>query len=407
MSHLAARNPRCIHRVAIVIAELDEFHAGVPHWAEPNVAQAYCVAPPYQRKDPEVPNFVPQRGLEGGVYLKFVVDYYDNLPDVTVFMRPSDGRFDDLQQRLAILEKHADEVKFQPMGVRYKPGSGPKRDAPRRELTDRRLSGARHPTDLRDRCYARIANAFGAPDTPSADLGDQVVAETASYYPGGYFAVSRAMIRRIPLAVWRSTYHDLVVKGECVPEMRLVDSRMDKWVIGAALERMSAVMYGGKSTKGELACGDEYVMQDVGCPGNQAQPQAQPMTLNQAHEGASVTEMTVTGALGKAREPDAEPEQEWGDSTDAAEGPEPAVAMTGESEGQTGEGEYEQLEPHWGMPFYRRIKDDPVTSTATGALGKAREPDTEEQSNEVPEDTHWGMPYSSGVLESARKAAVF
>ena len=40
----------------------------------------------YQRVDPAAPRYVPNFGYEAGVYLKFIVDFYDMLPDVTVFV---------------------------------------------------------------------------------------------------------------------------------------------------------------------------------------------------------------------------------------------------------------------------------------------------------------------------------
>ena len=41
----------------------------------------------YQRQSPEKPLFSPNFGFEGGVYLQFIVDFYDNLPDRTAFVQ--------------------------------------------------------------------------------------------------------------------------------------------------------------------------------------------------------------------------------------------------------------------------------------------------------------------------------
>jgi hypothetical protein len=47
----------------------------------------------YQKMDPMKSNFIPiNRGTEGGVYLRYIVDHYDNFPDVAIFVhaKPED-----------------------------------------------------------------------------------------------------------------------------------------------------------------------------------------------------------------------------------------------------------------------------------------------------------------------------
>lgn len=41
----------------------------------------------YQRKFEDQPLFCPNHGHEGGVYLKFIVDFYDNLPEKIAFIQ--------------------------------------------------------------------------------------------------------------------------------------------------------------------------------------------------------------------------------------------------------------------------------------------------------------------------------
>lgn len=41
----------------------------------------------YQKIDPNKPNYLNfNRGTESGVYLKYIVDHYDNFPDVAIFV---------------------------------------------------------------------------------------------------------------------------------------------------------------------------------------------------------------------------------------------------------------------------------------------------------------------------------
>ena len=94
--------------VALVIAHYDEWDDldEMPVWAnnskDPRVhpdaptARGYTVAPMYQRRRPESPGYVPNHGYEGGVYLRFVLDHYDNLPDVAVFVQADADKIGDV-----------------------------------------------------------------------------------------------------------------------------------------------------------------------------------------------------------------------------------------------------------------------------------------------------------------------
>ena len=71
----------------------------------------------YQRETRTAPGFVPNHAYETGVFLKFVVDHYDNLPEVTAFVS---GDFTkdaggDANARAA-LENVADAVSVSKLG---------------------------------------------------------------------------------------------------------------------------------------------------------------------------------------------------------------------------------------------------------------------------------------------------
>jgi hypothetical protein len=63
--------------------------ASLPEWAKPSVenGDSYSMGPFYQRRFPEQPNYVPNHAYETAVYMKFVIDNYDNLPDTTAFVQ--------------------------------------------------------------------------------------------------------------------------------------------------------------------------------------------------------------------------------------------------------------------------------------------------------------------------------
>mgnify|MGYP006194796417 FL=1 len=77
------------HKV-IVPATFDEWEReGVPSWANntEGLRKHGLSVFRYQKLDPSAPNYFGfNRGTETGVYLKYIVDHYDNFPDVAVFV---------------------------------------------------------------------------------------------------------------------------------------------------------------------------------------------------------------------------------------------------------------------------------------------------------------------------------
>eukprot|EP01041_Mallomonas_annulata_P007693 gene7693-15745_t len=74
----------------IIPAVFNEWDDGIPFWANSPITEkrfGYTTFV-YQKKDPNKANYIPyNRGTEGGVYLKFIVDHYNNLPDIMVFVQ--------------------------------------------------------------------------------------------------------------------------------------------------------------------------------------------------------------------------------------------------------------------------------------------------------------------------------
>lgn len=64
-----------------------EFINGYPDWiSNPEILKKYNYSVfLYQKMNSSEPNYVKNRGTEGGVYLRYIVDHYDNLPDVMMF----------------------------------------------------------------------------------------------------------------------------------------------------------------------------------------------------------------------------------------------------------------------------------------------------------------------------------
>ena len=70
----------------------------------------------YQRRFEEDADFVPNRGYETSVYIKFIIDHYRNLPDVTAFVKGSFAP-EDAKARLNAVAKKAKKIGFQPLTV--------------------------------------------------------------------------------------------------------------------------------------------------------------------------------------------------------------------------------------------------------------------------------------------------
>lgn len=279
----------------------------VPAWARPTYGKnKYTIGPLYQRRFESKPNFVPNHSYETGVFLKFIIDNYDQLPDVTAFVQADFDRVvDDAMERLDAIEAQAEKVTYQPLGVDLAkdsklgeegeegPVANPKPQMNYVErspvelverwkdlqwgwdelIHDEKMGGS---VGHLSRCWRHIAQQFVP--TKTADSGDSATEEeelektpvTVAGYPGLNFAMSREQIKSVPREKWRMVYDNLVIKGECVPrpagEPR--DDIRDKFDLAVTLEHFPHVVFGGKQLddKNEgRCCGDECVLRDAAC----------------------------------------------------------------------------------------------------------------------------------------------
>lgn len=76
----------------IVPSVYEEFKQhGVPAWVtDPQIMKRFGYSVHlYQKLDPEKPNYIRNRGTEGAVYLRYIVDHYDTFPSVAIFVHAS------------------------------------------------------------------------------------------------------------------------------------------------------------------------------------------------------------------------------------------------------------------------------------------------------------------------------
>lgn len=89
-------------RKVVIPSVYDEWRNGPPDWAVNKTLQSelgFSVFL-YQKLDPSGPHYLAfNRGTESGVYLRYIVDHYDDFPDVAIFThaRPEDHQPNWLQ----------------------------------------------------------------------------------------------------------------------------------------------------------------------------------------------------------------------------------------------------------------------------------------------------------------------
>ena len=192
--------------VVVVPAVYKEWDSSIPAWACPGSEARYAVAPLYQRLSSTEPRFVPNFSYEAGIYLRFVVDHYHNLPPITVFVQGDAGNI-----REPSLTTRLDSLSVAGMrraGVGYLPLNADFKGNKSLVAWYRREYGQ----EVAD-CWGQVLRWFGrAAWFPNIAKGEASV----SFYCCNYFAVSRENILRTPLDTWKLVYDRLVDRGSCL-----------------------------------------------------------------------------------------------------------------------------------------------------------------------------------------------
>lgn len=151
----------------------------------------------YQRTNPQAPNYSPNYGFEAGVIVQFVVEHYEALPDITVFMQ--DMPWQHNPHWMAWIECLRPNMTY----------------APLTHARLARLYRANAQTDpgtdrddaVTEQCWRDILEAFNVPLLLPRE--QPVVA----YFQGSTFAVSRDQLRATPLSAWRKV-HMMMAGGD-------------------------------------------------------------------------------------------------------------------------------------------------------------------------------------------------
>jgi len=156
----------------------------------------------YQRHDPAAPYFSPNFGFEAGIYLQFIVEHYDSLPEQVVFLQGGPASHIDMRYLGETLQcLRAGRVPY--FSFSQMPF-----------LINRNLdtyTGVHSPVTVEPfihrmrACARRILALFGV------ELADGEEMEVSTYCCAT-FTASRDAIRRHPWEVWRHVY-ELVGSG--------------------------------------------------------------------------------------------------------------------------------------------------------------------------------------------------
>lgn len=241
--------------VVIVPATYDEFISDTPGWLFETLTSWKRSMYLYQRKEgPERPHYAHNVGFESGIYLRFVVDHYDDLPEVLVGVHGiPDGHNPFWREWVGCLRPNMTYTTLNTEWVedRVVDGEGP--------------SLAFSPHQLfTEQCMRDTLELIGMPHPPHAPLAFRT-------YCCAQFAVHRDVIRRRPRAVWQALYDtfgappgichkgaprelaELVSASPAVlPHQRPWGPEVDdgdqhgKVVLGLTMEHLTGAVWGGE-----------------------------------------------------------------------------------------------------------------------------------------------------------------
>jgi hypothetical protein len=175
--------------VVVVPATYNEFVALTPGWMLELLTSPKRSLYLYQRFEPGRLHFAHNVGFESGIYLRFVVDHYDDLPEVVVFVQggPESHNF-EWRQWVGCLRPNMSYTSLNTEWVEDRVIEG---DAPSPIFSPYQL--------WTEQCMRDVLELLGTPLAPRAPLPFQT-------YCCAQFAVHRDVIRARPKAGWEALY---------------------------------------------------------------------------------------------------------------------------------------------------------------------------------------------------------
>lgn len=204
----------------------------------------------YQRQNASLPNYSPNYGFEAGVIVQFVVEHFDNLPDITIFMQDRPEQHNP--HWLAWTECLRPNVTYAPMT-----NARMSRLMRANAQTDR---GTEADDAIVEQCWRNMLDAFNSPLLLPREQ------PFVSYFQGSTFAVSRDRLRATSRERWKrahgmiaggdGTCHHGTVEWELLSVVRRRSSRVvetseqrGKHTSANAFEALQHILVGGMSAQ--------------------------------------------------------------------------------------------------------------------------------------------------------------
>ena len=241
--------------VVSVYKEWGENNEKVPEWANANASRDnyFVVQPFYQRIEASKPAFVVNKGFESGVYMRYIVDNYHNLPEAVIFVQ-ADGCEVDMN---AVLPRVKLEILDQAGG--FLPLNCLK-------VMGRSISmwgGERG--ERVEACWREVSKHFELNLFEGFALGSDFQINMVCC---ACFAVKRELLLSTPFEVWNSFYERSIVKGQCIEGQLDIDE--GKHETAGTFEHLAHVIFGRKDPLWEPKCFDDFatIVNNEDAPGS-------------------------------------------------------------------------------------------------------------------------------------------
>lgn len=196
----------CAFTKVLVPSFHKEWISGMPDWAiNTTIMEEYGYIPfLYQKLYPNQPNFIStNRGGESGVYLRYIVDHYDNFPDIAIFVHahPEDHQPDWLKM-IKCISPNATYFNFNNKQL-CRPTS---------------MWKGFHMEAWQEQCWRDVLKIVWELEDNIEEFNKRVPTNRpimACFICCNQFLISRDMIRRRPLKVWKKLLEIIGVQDVC------------------------------------------------------------------------------------------------------------------------------------------------------------------------------------------------
>ena len=241
--------------VVSVYKEWGENNEKVPEWANANASRDnyFVVQPFYQRIEASKPAFVVNKGFESGVYMRYIVDNYHNLPEAVIFVQ-ADGCEVDMN---AVLPRVTLEILDQAGG--FLPLNCLK-------VMGRSISmWGGEKGERVEACWREVSKHFELNLFEGFALGSDFQINMVCC---ACFAVKRELLLSTPFEVWNSFYERSIVKGQCIEGQLDIDE--GKHETAGTFEHLAHVIFGRKDRLWEPKCFDDFatIVNNEDAPGS-------------------------------------------------------------------------------------------------------------------------------------------